>query len=182
MDQNSGDSLSYGASSPELKRIRNILAAGVSRNCPPWLASDSEDIVQEAFLKVMNILKGNEGKTQLSSSYLWRVAYSATIDEIRRRRRRREVGMDAEIIEKEAGSSASSSEHRSVGTEIGRGIRDCMAGLLPERRRALTLRLLGHSIREAGDLLGWPFKRTENLIYRGLADLRKCLEGKGLKP
>ena len=30
--------------------------------------------------------------------------------------------------------------------------------------------------------LAWTLKKTENLTYRGLGDLRKCLSGKGLEP
>ena len=68
------------------------------------------------------------------------------------------------------------------GREIGRVIRDCLALMKEERRTAVTLHLLGHSVPETGRLLGWAGKRAENLVYRGLADLRDCLTGKGLAP
>jgi RNA polymerase sigma-70 factor (ECF subfamily) len=51
-----------------------------------------------------------------------------------------------------------------------------------ERRLAVILHLQGHSVREAARLLDWAFKRTENLVYRGLADLRACLQSKGMTP
>jgi hypothetical protein len=31
-------------------------------------------------------------------------------------------------------------------------------------------------------LLGFDEKQTENLVYRGMAELRRCLRLKGLKP
>ena len=65
---------------------------------------------------------------------------------------------------------------------IGDGIVDCLARLLPARRRAVALYLQGHSAPETGNLLGWSLKRSENMIFRGLADLRRCLAGKGLSP
>ena len=34
---------------------------------------------------------------------------------------------------------------------------------------------------EVGRLLGWAAKRAENLVYRGMADLRGCLGGKGIQ-
>jgi RNA polymerase sigma-70 factor (ECF subfamily) len=40
--------------------------------------------------------------------------------------------------------------------------------------------LHGHSVAEVAALLGWRFKKAENLVYRGLADLRRCLATKGL--
>jgi RNA polymerase sigma-70 factor (ECF subfamily) len=33
---------------------------------------------------------------------------------------------------------------------------------------------------ELGRLLGWNAKKAENLVYRGLADLRGCLTEKGV--
>ena len=47
---------------------------------------------------------------------------------------------------------------------------------------AVVLHLQGHSVPEAARLLNWGNKRTENLVYRGLADLRNCLALKGLEP
>jgi RNA polymerase sigma-70 factor (ECF subfamily) len=46
----------------------------------------------------------------------------------------------------------------------------------------VTLYLQGHSVPDAARILDWPAKRTENLVYRGLADLRACLSNKGLRP
>jgi RNA polymerase sigma-70 factor (ECF subfamily) len=51
-----------------------------------------------------------------------------------------------------------------------------------ERRLAVTLYLHGHSVPDAARILDWSAKRTENLVYRGLADLRECLLSKGLRP
>ena len=45
---------------------------------------------------------------------------------------------------------------------------------------AVTLHLQGHRGAETARLLGWSAKRAENLIYRGLADLRACLEARGM--
>ena len=32
------------------------------------------------------------------------------------------------------------------------------------------------------EMLGWNAKRADNLVYRGLADLRRCLTAKGIEP
>ncbi len=166
----------------DLEKIRETLLVAVSQTCPAWLAADAEDIVQEAMIKVLRIIGQDEEKSRLSSSYLWRVAYSATIDEIRRRRRRREVAMDDEVLAAQSGAPGPSPEQVALGGGIGQAIRGCLATLAPARRKAVTLRLLGHSIPEVASLLGWNGKRAENLTYRGLADLRRCLERRGIRP
>jgi RNA polymerase sigma-70 factor (ECF subfamily) len=51
-----------------------------------------------------------------------------------------------------------------------------------ERRLAVTLHLQGHTVPEAARILDWAAKQTENLVYRGLADLRACLMAKGIRP
>lgn len=46
----------------------------------------------------------------------------------------------------------------------------------------MILHLQGEAPRDAADLLGWPRKRVHNLTFRGLRDLRRCLEGEGVSP
>ena len=117
----------------------------------------------------------------LSPSYLYKVAYSALIDEIRRIRRRREDPLD------ESDSMPTQAVHGNpeaiaAGQEIGRGVLDCLAGLNRDRRLSVTLYLQGHSVVEAARILEWPEKKTQNLVYRALADLRECLAAKGITP
>ena len=50
------------------------------------------------------------------------------------------------------------------------------------RRLAVTLHLQGHSVPEVGRLMGWSAKKADNLVYRGRADLRECLELRGIRP
>jgi RNA polymerase sigma-70 factor (ECF subfamily) len=47
---------------------------------------------------------------------------------------------------------------------------------------AVALHLQGHSVPDIGKLMSWAPKKADNLVYRGLADLRECLVSKGVKP
>ena len=58
-------------------------SAGQARTCPPWLADQRDDIVQNALLRVMKVLEREEEGIR-TASYLWRVAYSAVVTEIRK--------------------------------------------------------------------------------------------------
>jgi RNA polymerase sigma-70 factor (ECF subfamily) len=161
--------------------LRLQLARSVRRVCPGWLAASGDDIVQAALLKVFHLLERSEGQRALAASYLWRLAYTAVVDEIRRRRRMREVPMTT-IPDEVAADRLPDPELAARGREIGTAIGDCLARLVVPRRLAVTLHLQGHTVPEAGSLLGWGAKRVENLVYRGLADLRACLAAKGLRP
>lgn len=161
--------------------LRARLEATVHKRCPPWLRHSADDIVQDAVIKVMKIVRRSQ-HSELNASYLHRVAYSALIDEIRRVRRKAEV-----VVPEDDGGSAvidgsPTPDTNTLSSEAGVAIHECLDRLKRERRLAVTLHLQGHSLKESSDLLGWPAKRTENLIYRGLADLRQCLLSKGVSP
>ena len=161
--------------------LRAELARAVRRLCPPWLADRREDLVQVALLKVLAAERG-AGERELSAAYLTRAAYCALIDEIRRLRSRREVPLESEERATEIAGRAPGPQQAAEGAELGRGIRACLGRLVRPRRLAVTLNLVGHGVPEIARLLGGSAKRTENLVYRGLDDLRRCLREKGLAP
>ena len=175
-----------GLREDDYEQIRSDLVRAVTRICPPWLASRADDLVQVALLRVLEIHRRGEGNTRLSPSYLRKVAYSALVDEIRRWRRRKEVPLEADdggvdpAAERASGSP--DPEERSEGREIGDAIRDCLGRMVGPRRSAVVLHLQGHSVPEIGRLLGWDAKKADNLVYRGMSDLRECLGSKGVRP
>jgi RNA polymerase sigma-70 factor (ECF subfamily) len=162
-----------------LEDVRRQLVAAVRRLCPAWLANQQDDIVQAALIRIHR-LATDESRTTFQASYVWKVAFSVTIDEIRRYRRRPEDALDAasslELIQPTPGP-----EDRVLARESRAAIQTCLAGLAADRRAAVTLHLQGHTVPESSRLLGWPVKRVANLTYRGLEDLRRCLSAKGYK-
>lgn len=160
--------------------LRAALTRAVASVCPPWLAAGAEDIVQVALLRVVEVCRRGDGGCDFSSSYLRKAAYSAVVDEIRRLKRRREVPLEDEGSKFQPSTLAANPEQTAAARQQGRAIRACLARLVRPRRLAVTLHLLGHSVPEAALLLNWSPKRAENLVYRGLADLRRCLEASGM--
>lgn len=169
------------ASDLDYGELRARLARAVSRACPSWLGAQQDDIIQAAVLKVHQLQQA-EGNRVFSSSYLTKVAYSATVDEIRRMRRRRETRLDEVDPDRLGHSGAGSAEVALREREVGGALRDCLGRVVEARRQAVTLFLQGHRVPEIARLLGWPIKRAENLVYRGLGDVRRCLAAKGLQP
>jgi RNA polymerase sigma-70 factor (ECF subfamily) len=148
----------------------------VRRIVPPWLRDHAEDIAHAAIAQVIE--RGNPDR---SPSYLMRAAHNAAIDEIRRRIRRPETGIDdgeAQAVVAQTLDPA----RRMASLEIDRAIRACLAALAGPRRAAVVLFLLGHSRAEVEAMSSWGKKRTEHLTYRGLADMRDCLGAKGIAP
>jgi len=167
-------------SDEDATRLRNKLEAAVATLCPRALADRREDLVQEALLRVSRILARSEPDRELNATYLWRTAYCALVDELRRLRRRGEVALEdagpAEALASRRPGPAAGSRSR----EIRRALAECLERLVETRRLAVILHLQGERPREAAERLGWPAKRVHNATFRGLRDLRRCLEAKGV--
>jgi RNA polymerase sigma-70 factor, ECF subfamily len=177
--------VSIASQSIDYTKLRQDFVRAVARLCPGWLSSQRDDLVQAAVMRVMHIVSkqtsGPEGESAFASSYLYRVAHSALVDEIRRATRRQETGLEDAAVEHVA-VTLQDPERVAASRQIGRGILDCLSRLQRDRRLAVTLYLQGHSVPDASRVLDWPAKRTENLVYRGLGDLRECLMTKGIQP
>ena len=176
--------VSHGIGDLDYETLRADVVRVVARVCPGWLSQRRDDLVQIAVMRVMRITaqrSGDEGNESLSTSYLYKVAYSVLVDEIRRQRRHPETDLDDDAVAPVA-VARENPERTAASKEIGRGIRECLAQMKRERRLAATLHLQGHTVPEAARILEWTVKQTENLVYRGLADLRKCLLAKGIRP
>ena len=148
------------------------------RVCPRSLAEDAEDLVQESFIRLMRAGK-LQGASDVPASYLKKVAYSAVIDEIRRRRRQ-----PAAVSGSEVDIEATPDERPppNPDTALGNAMEKCMQRLQDDRRQALTLHLLGYAGAEVARMLECNAKRAENLTLRSLAQLRECLLALGLSP
>jgi RNA polymerase sigma-70 factor (ECF subfamily) len=179
------ESVSDGEEALDYATLRQDVVRAVARVCPRSMADRRDDLVQTAVMRVMQIMgkrsASGEGNQPLSTSYLYKVAYSVLVDEIRRLRRLGETDLGDEAVAPVA-FARENPERTAASKEIGRGIEDCLVGMKRERRLAVTLHLLGHTVPEAARILDWAAKQTENLVYRGMADLRECLMAKGLRP
>jgi RNA polymerase sigma-70 factor, ECF subfamily len=160
-----GEDGSQDTEGSNIERIRQVLIRAVERHCPPALALHREDLVQMSLVRLLERSTG-EGSNPRGASYLWRVAYTVVIDEIRRFRRQQR---QAEQLPRD--------ERATHGPEARSEILDCLERLQDRRRTAVELHLQGFRTAEVATALGWTEKQAENLVYRGLADLRACLQG-----
>ena len=162
----------------DIARIRRMFQTAVRQACPPAMANDVEDLVQDAMVKLLTMQERGREPGTMTMSYVRKTTYSLIVDAIRYRSRRPEQGTDAGEHAESVVDPVSSVADPATGAAI----EDCLSRQVDDRRRAVTLSLLGHSIKEVGELLGLKAKNAENLIYRGLAQLRACLSEKGYAP
>jgi len=142
--------------------------------------SDVDEVVQELRLRMWKSLGTAELIRRAKASYIYRAAISASIDIIRRRRARK---VDAAPLDDYGDMMAD--PHRSVdarleGEEVTAAVHRAVSLLAESRRAVVRMYLAGYDREEISALLGWTEAKTRNLLYRGLADLRKTLESWGI--
>ncbi len=150
--------------SQELRAIRLVLERAIRSRCFGLLASARDDLVQSAMVRILERDR-HEELGRRGASYAWRVAQSVMVDELRR------LGRERRLAE-----SVSEEKRRSWVDPAGTiQLQQCLGRLEERRRMAVTLHLSGLRIPEVARAAGWTEKTAENLIYRGLDDLRALL-------
>ena len=151
----------------------------MARICPDWLRHQQEDLVQVAMEKILSLLQRSEGNRQFNTSYLMKIAHSVMVDEIRSQQRRQEVALDdSEHLEVPDPLQQTPSTAQDLAA-LGAAMKVCMRQMIENRSQAVTLHLQGYTVNETAATLGWAYKKAENCVYRGLADLRECLRRHG---
>jgi RNA polymerase sigma-70 factor, ECF subfamily len=161
-------------------RLRLEVERAVRKVCPRWLVDQVDDLTQVVTARIVQRMRDTaDSSVVFTAGYVYRAAYTALIDEIRRRRRLRETPIESEPL---IASQTENPEQRVAARSIRAAVATCVSALMGPRRRAVVLKLQGYSLDEMSVVLESPRKRVENLLYRGLADLRQCLVSKGIHP
>jgi RNA polymerase sigma-70 factor (ECF subfamily) len=132
--------------------------------------ADAADACQEALVAIVRGLSRFDGRSSFST-WAYRVATNAALDELRRRRRRPEPGLPEE--DRAEPSSAADSSERIV-TKIT--VDEALGSLPAEFRAAVVLRdLCDLSYDEIADVLDIPPGTVRSRIARGRAALGELL-------
>ena len=144
---------------------------------------DALDATQEALIAVTRGLHRYDGRS-LFTTWLYRVATNAALDELRRRKRRPEP---AEVDDDRAGPPASGGPTPTSPVESVVAARldvdAALAGLSPEFRAAVVLRdLCDLDYSEIADLLDVPIGTVRSRIARGRAAIADHLREPAAPP
>ena len=139
--------------------------------------ADAADALQEAMIAIVRGLPRFDGRSAFST-WAYRVATNACLDELRRRRRRPEPVEDETL---DIGDVASGERLDRIGERAD--IDAALGRLAPEFRAAVVLRdLVGLDYAEIGDILGAPPGTVKSRIARGRAALADHLGGNPPEP
>ncbi|MEE9246265.1 MAG: sigma-70 family RNA polymerase sigma factor [Gemmatimonadota bacterium] len=145
----------------------------------------AEDLAQETFVKVLNAL-GSYRPQYKFSSWIFKIANNAAIDQLRRRELNTlslDGAPDAVTAERQEGSSlqiAHSGEsplQELEARELGGQIERAISQLRPEYRSCITLRHVeGCAYEEIAEILDLPLGTVKTYIHRARSELRDLLE------
>jgi len=129
--------------------------------------SEAEDVVQEAYVKAHGALTRGEfdGRSRLRT-WLYGIVTHGAIDVLRGGRRRR-------ALHQRAASEAVTEQAPRAEAQLAlHELRDWLAGLPPEQRATLVLKVIeGHSSREVAEILGCSEGAVEQRLVRARAAL-----------
>lgn len=142
---------------------------------------DSEDVVQETFLRAYKQLKHYEARSSFAT-WLYRIAANYSLDLIRMRKRhqdRREVNMshddETDGMEWIAGTEPTP-ERLVFSSQVKDRVAAALEELSGQERTAFVLRHFeGMSIDEIGSALGTGTNATKHSIFRAVQKLRRSL-------
>jgi RNA polymerase sigma factor (sigma-70 family) len=162
--------------------LRNTIAS----ICPKNLGIQIDDIEQEARIRLWKALE-KDVEIRDHASYIYRIAFTTTIDAIRRVKARKEEQLatcEDPTGESEPGEIVADqgpSPHKTIETkEILNQVERVLGTMDDNRRSAIKLYLQGMSSFEIAAVLGWSEPKARNLLYRGLKDLRAGLKAAGI--
>jgi RNA polymerase sigma-70 factor (ECF subfamily) len=144
----------------------------------------AEDLTQETFIKVLNAIGGYRPEYKFSS-WIFKIANNAAIDQLRRRVLKTvsingapnaESADAVEATTLQIGDARESQLDELTSRELGSQIEHAIGQLRPEYRSCILLRHVeGRSYEEIAELLDLPLGTVKTYIHRARNELRILL-------
>ena len=140
----------------------------------------AEDVMQETFKKAYETIDTLHDPKRLGA-WLNSIARNRSID-ILRAEKRADAHRTA-VTQEAADAAAAPALEALTSHEERRALEDCLDALTPEKRDAVLGRFFAHL--EYGELAAATGEKADTVrirVGRAMAELRDCLERKGVKP
>jgi RNA polymerase sigma factor (sigma-70 family) len=162
-----------------ISKFSRFIKINIQRFNLPKDGIDPDDVLQEVRIKIWKLLN-DEKKITNYSSYIKKIVDSSVIDHIRKARRERGFI----LLEKKKKVSEWKSQYETRESDdknLKKNISNAVESLMDSRRKVVKLYLLNLTIEEIAIFYSWSRHKTRNLLYRGLSDLKKRLQEKGIE-
>jgi len=139
--------------------------------------SDADDAAQNALIAIVRALPSFDGRSRFGT-WAYRIAVNASLDELRRRRRRADPGLpgDADLSGPGAGPEPIATTVGPESAALTVDVDAALRRLPPDFRAAVVLRdLCGLDYAEIAEILGVPTGTVRSRISRGRSALAPLL-------
>lgn len=157
-----------------LARFTNFIRAQIQKFEVQRFGIDPDDIAQEVRIKIWKLIK-NEKNVVNYASYIKKIVDSVVIDQLRLLRKDEQLyrmEKQKQVAEQLNGYRPEVLRNALLKEALGKAVES----LIESRRNVVKLYLFDLSIEEISRFYGWSLHKTRNLLYRGLADLKRSLK------
>jgi RNA polymerase sigma factor (sigma-70 family) len=162
-----------------VEQFSQFIRVHIQKFAPQNKGIDPDDILQEVKIKIWNVLI-DEKKIDNYASYIKKIVNSSVIDHLRRIRREERV-LFTEMQRKISERRSTYNKENIDTDECKKILKQAVDSLLDSRRKVVKLYLLNMTLEEISEFFNWSPHKTRNLLYRGLNDLKKILQEKGIE-
>jgi RNA polymerase sigma-70 factor (ECF subfamily) len=156
----------------EIVRRHQGRVSALARRLLGW-PDEADDVAQDVFVAAFRHLAGFHGQSSLAT---WLAAI--TINECRRRWRRRKVHQAFQRLWRRSEPVPAAGPQRLIADETSQRVRAAVRGLAAKYREVVVLRYLEEmSMDEIGRLLGITRNSAEVRLHRARIQLRQSLDG-----
>jgi RNA polymerase sigma-70 factor (ECF subfamily) len=141
---------------------------------------DAEDVAQEVFIEVFHSIRNFKGESKLST-WIYRIAVSKSLDEIKKRNRKKRISSFGEALRLDQilhwMAGGESPDKKLVEDEQYAALLNSLNRLPENQRIALTLSKLEHtSNSEIAEIMKTSLTAVDSLIYRAKQKLKSTIK------
>jgi len=141
---------------------------------------EKDDLLQEIHIRVWKALRDDHRDIRYFNAYLRKIVYSVFINEINR------VNKENRLLERggpclSVYQGGGGGDGAAMVESMQSFVEESLEGLKPPRQAVVKLRLQGLTLAEIARLNRWSYRKTCNIFYRGLKDIKRKLGEKGIR-
>lgn len=158
------------------KRVFNIALKMIGN------PEDASELAQETFIRVFKSI-GKFKEESLFSTWIYRIATNICLDELRKRKGKKEISLDEDIklengeVSRQIEDTGPSPEAVAERNELRRKVNDAIGLLTEEHRLVIIMRdIQGFSYEEIAKITGCPEGTVKSRINRARQSLKQLLK------
>jgi RNA polymerase sigma factor (sigma-70 family) len=139
---------------------------------------ERDDLLQEIHIRIWKAYKDDSRNIRYFNAYLKKIVHSVFINEINKiNKENTALVMGGESLNPTNGSNG---HGPASDLSLKNVLADSLDDLKEPKQRVIKLRLEGFTFGEIAQLNQWSVRKTHNIFYNGLKDLKHKLGGKGI--